>query len=789
VASLGRPYAQGLAGAQRAAALEELAHVERFFRYCSGLRERRPLHQRKYINEVLRIGAPPPARPPPPLALRAPVGYSRRTSPSTLRRRLPVRALLSLTAPHPLPPAPPRPPSAADEDILQQELRAGVLKPSYILTRDTTLGAIVLAVRGTHSFKDAFTSLTGASKPHHLVDSNNVVLGHAHFGMLAAARWLRGEVAPSLEAALAANPGFSLYLVGHSLGAGTAAMLTMMLRERGGAFAGARCVAIACPACMTLELARSCAGYVTTVVNATDVVPTICPATADALRLEVTRSAWFQEFRGDVRASAVVRAVEAGVRGVGGAAATASTWTAARLTACVSRRPASLKRRNSDGGLEALDGGGGDAAAEEAEADDLALPPPPGAAAAAAAEWGPSLSRFAAVASSVAAFTGRQAQSLGRGASAVSEAASRLAAAKFSGGSLLALSRVWGPAAPPPLTALDASQRHSSGGEWGEGEGEGEDGGDAAGPPGAPAAKSRRRVVGAGAAGSPPRAASAETGAPPAMDMDMELELEEEDAAALDPLHGAGGGGGLGVRGSLEAEASVRMAAVARAVSAAEAEEAAAGAAAEPHVPSIIRPGGYGHGAADGNTAAGPSGRDPAAEAAWRRAMFPAGRILHLVPARLVPGLQPAAAAAVWEHDSDSDASGGGGGGGAPSAAAPPPARCWPEAVMEEGEDYPGTTSPRLAALSQGQGGGAPLVEEPSLRHLLPPQPGGGGEEPSGGGAAPPPPPPPVPAEDMVLLEGVPQEAYARIRLCRTVLSDHIIPSYLRSLESALRRV
>lgn len=52
--------------------------------------------------------------------------------------------------------------------------------------------------------------------------------------------------------------------------------------------AGATCVAIACPACMTLELARSCAGYVTTVINGCDVIPTICPATADALRIEAS---------------------------------------------------------------------------------------------------------------------------------------------------------------------------------------------------------------------------------------------------------------------------------------------------------------------------------------------------------------------------------------------------------------------------------------------------------------------------------------------------------------------
>lgn len=113
-------------------------------------------------------------------------------------------------------------------------------KPCLILRcRDHQLRAIVLAVRGTHSFKDMFTSLTGelgsmvrpgqqscsllcpststtlcvlpmlagASKPHHLVDSNGVVLGFSHFGMLAAARWIKGQTRACLEEALAESPG------------------------------------------------------------------------------------------------------------------------------------------------------------------------------------------------------------------------------------------------------------------------------------------------------------------------------------------------------------------------------------------------------------------------------------------------------------------------------------------------------------------------------------------------------------------------------------------------------
>ena len=49
------------------------------------------------------------------------------------------------------------------------------------------------------------------------------------------------------------------------------------LRDAAPEFAEATCLAIACPACMTLELAKSCTGYVTTIINNTDIVPTISP--------------------------------------------------------------------------------------------------------------------------------------------------------------------------------------------------------------------------------------------------------------------------------------------------------------------------------------------------------------------------------------------------------------------------------------------------------------------------------------------------------------------------------
>ncbi|WIA22227.1 hypothetical protein OEZ85_004555 [Tetradesmus obliquus] len=293
IAAAGQPLAtQHMATGATRALLLQLQHARRYMLYCQGLRHHGPEQQRKHWRDLLGLH---------------------------------------------------------EADILAHNPAAGLLRPAYAIVKDTTTRQVILCVRGTHSRQDMFTSLTGVVKPHHAMAADGgVVLGYSHLGMLAAARWLMARTKPTLIQALQDNPGYELRIVGHSMGGGTAAMLTMMLREKVPPLAGAEACAIACPACMTLQLAASCAPFVTTLVHGCDIVPTFSTGAIDALRQEVTESSWFAEFQSDARQRLAAN-FSSSLRGLRMGAAGTAEWTqraiihtaATSFSSCYSRAPRS----------------------------------------------------------------------------------------------------------------------------------------------------------------------------------------------------------------------------------------------------------------------------------------------------------------------------------------------------------------------------------------------------------------------------------------------------------------
>ena len=106
--------------------------------------------------------------------------------------------------------------------------------------------------RGTGKLHDVLTDLACAAAPHR--DG-----GHAHGGMLEAAKRLREDVMGPVRDALVNRPGFSFVLCGHSLGGGVATLLADLLGpeiEVAGRRVPVRCFSYAPPAVLSIELVR-----------------------------------------------------------------------------------------------------------------------------------------------------------------------------------------------------------------------------------------------------------------------------------------------------------------------------------------------------------------------------------------------------------------------------------------------------------------------------------------------------------------------------------------------------
>ncbi|KAK8934214.1 hypothetical protein KSP39_PZI015091 [Platanthera zijinensis] len=201
----------------------------------------------------------------------------------------------------------------SQKDVLLQEPKAGILKPAFTILIDRRTECILLLIRGTHSIRDTLTAATGAVVPFHhtLVHKGGVsdlVLGYAHCGMVAAARWIAKIATPLLTKAVHDFPDYQLKVVGHSLGGGTAALLTYILREQQ-EFSSTSCVTFAPAACMTWDLAESGTHFVTSVINGADLVPTFSAGAVDDLRSEVTASAWLNDLRSQIEQTRIMSTV------------------------------------------------------------------------------------------------------------------------------------------------------------------------------------------------------------------------------------------------------------------------------------------------------------------------------------------------------------------------------------------------------------------------------------------------------------------------------------------------
>ncbi|GFR52636.1 hypothetical protein Agub_g15227, partial [Astrephomene gubernaculifera] len=179
------------------------------------------------------------------------------------------------------------------EDVVMAEWRSSVFRPCHYLAVDRRRRRLVLAVRGSLELADIATDLT--ARPVEF-DFGCGLTGWVHQGLMSAASYVQLNTAAALRAAAERFPGWPLLVTGHSLGAGVAALLTLLLRQPGRPMSAppaipvVHCLAIAPPAVLSARLAEAARGYCVSVVNAGDFVARLSCYSVDRALLELVQA-------------------------------------------------------------------------------------------------------------------------------------------------------------------------------------------------------------------------------------------------------------------------------------------------------------------------------------------------------------------------------------------------------------------------------------------------------------------------------------------------------------------
>lgn len=171
--------------------------------------------------------------------------------------------------------------SLAHDDVVYARFTATTFMPANYVAIDRGICAVVVCIRGTANLLDSLTDVAATYDPlsvrRMLEDgkvsgTNDLVHGYCHAGVVRSARNIFEEIRQPILDALNSNPGFELLITGHSLGAATAAVLSLIMRDDD-EFPHALAVCIAPPPCLSLELAEETMTTAVTVVNGADIVP------------------------------------------------------------------------------------------------------------------------------------------------------------------------------------------------------------------------------------------------------------------------------------------------------------------------------------------------------------------------------------------------------------------------------------------------------------------------------------------------------------------------------------
>ncbi|XP_047364272.1 diacylglycerol lipase-alpha isoform X8 [Vespa velutina] len=175
-------------------------------------------------------------------------------------------------------------------EVVYATFHVDVGETPFFVALDYTKKKVVISIRGTLSMKDVLTDLNAEGEVLPLTPPKDDWLGHK--GMVQAAEYIRKKLQEEniIARALSKDPSrgtdqFGLTLVGHSLGAGTAAILAILLRQE---YPDLICFSFAPPGgLLSMPAQQYSQEFTTSVVVGKDVVPRLGLRQMESLRADL----------------------------------------------------------------------------------------------------------------------------------------------------------------------------------------------------------------------------------------------------------------------------------------------------------------------------------------------------------------------------------------------------------------------------------------------------------------------------------------------------------------------
>mmetsp|Transcript_31385 Transcript_31385/g.69571 ORF Transcript_31385/g.69571 Transcript_31385/m.69571 type:complete len:576 (+) Transcript_31385:5134-6861(+) len=165
--------------------------------------------------------------------------------------------------------------------VYLQYRQSSINHTPYAIIVDKKIRSVVITIRGSASLEDMAVDLQ-------LSPASFRGDQFCHSGVLARAQWIYDDIEHNkiLDSMLigddAAYPDYNLVIGGHSLGAGCAALLSIMLHDK---FPGLKCFAFCPPGgLLSHDLAVGCKDYVISFINSADIVPRLSYENMERLR-------------------------------------------------------------------------------------------------------------------------------------------------------------------------------------------------------------------------------------------------------------------------------------------------------------------------------------------------------------------------------------------------------------------------------------------------------------------------------------------------------------------------